>query len=70
MGITFPATLAGCPALSIPVGFTKKGLPVGLQLIGRQKSEAKLLSLAQMIEDIVGKNNLPIDPRPKGFPST
>lgn len=69
MGITFPATLAGCPALSIPVGFTKKGLPVGLQLIGRQKSEAKLLSLAQMIEDIVGKNNLPIDPRPKGFPS-
>ena len=67
MGITFPATLAGCPALSIPVGFTKEGLPVGLQLIGRQKSEAKLLSSAQMIEDIVGKNNLPIDPRPKGI---
>ena len=70
MGITFPATLGGCPALSIPAGFTKKGLPVGLQLISRQKSEAKLLSSAQAIEDILGKNNLPIDPRPNGFLST
>jgi aspartyl-tRNA(Asn)/glutamyl-tRNA(Gln) amidotransferase subunit A len=34
-----PASLAGLPALSIPSGFTKKGLPVGMQITGPQFSE-------------------------------
>ena len=43
---TIPAPLAGLPALSIPCGFDKKGLPVGLQLTGDYFSEARLLGVA------------------------
>jgi aspartyl-tRNA(Asn)/glutamyl-tRNA(Gln) amidotransferase subunit A len=44
---TVTANLAGIPGLSIPCGFTKGGLPVGLQLLGRQFQEGTLLQLAQ-----------------------
>jgi aspartyl-tRNA(Asn)/glutamyl-tRNA(Gln) amidotransferase subunit A len=43
---TIPAPLAGLPALSIPCGFDEKGLPVGLQLMGRHFSERQLLGVA------------------------
>jgi aspartyl-tRNA(Asn)/glutamyl-tRNA(Gln) amidotransferase subunit A len=43
---TVPANLAGLPALSAPAGFTKAGLPIGYQLIGRAWEEATLLRLA------------------------
>src|SRR6185503_1816579 len=43
---TIPAPLAGLPALSIPCGFDRKGLPVGLQLMGPHFSEARLLGAA------------------------
>jgi len=45
-----PANLAGIPALSIPCGFTKSGLPVGLQLIGRHTGEQTLLRIAHAYE--------------------
>ncbi len=40
---TLPFNLTGQPALSLPCGFTKAGLPVGLQLVGRPFEEATLL---------------------------
>jgi aspartyl-tRNA(Asn)/glutamyl-tRNA(Gln) amidotransferase subunit A len=43
---TIPAPLAGLPGLSIPCGFDAKGLPVGLQLMGRHFSEPALLGAA------------------------
>src|SRR6202008_3503547 len=43
---TIPAPLAGLPALSIPCGFDARGLPVGLQLMGRHFSEGLLLGAA------------------------
>jgi aspartyl-tRNA(Asn)/glutamyl-tRNA(Gln) amidotransferase subunit A len=43
---TVPANLAGLPGLSAPCGFTKGGLPIGYQLIGRAWDEATLLRLA------------------------
>jgi aspartyl-tRNA(Asn)/glutamyl-tRNA(Gln) amidotransferase subunit A len=46
-----PANLTGHPALSIPCGFTRSGLPIGLQLIGPKWSEARLLSIALAFED-------------------
>jgi amidase len=38
------------PALSLPAGFTPDGLPVGLQLVGRHRGEARLLTLAAALE--------------------
>jgi len=42
---TRPVNYLGLPALSIPCGFTRSGLPVGLQLIGRSFDEATLLRI-------------------------
>ena len=43
---TLPASLAGLPGLSLPVGFGAAGMPVGLQLIGNYLQEARLLNVA------------------------
>jgi aspartyl-tRNA(Asn)/glutamyl-tRNA(Gln) amidotransferase subunit A len=40
---TVPANIAGIPAISIPCGFDRDGLPIGLQLIGKAFDEAALL---------------------------
>jgi aspartyl-tRNA(Asn)/glutamyl-tRNA(Gln) amidotransferase subunit A len=42
---TRPVNYLGLPALSVPCGFSRKGLPVGLQLIGRSFDEATLLRI-------------------------
>ena len=42
---TRPINYLGLPSLSIPSGFTRKGLPVGLQLVGRSFDEAALLRI-------------------------
>jgi aspartyl-tRNA(Asn)/glutamyl-tRNA(Gln) amidotransferase subunit A len=42
---TRPINYLGLPALAIPAGFTAKGLPVGMQLIGRSFDEATLLQI-------------------------
>ncbi len=47
---TISVNLAGLPGLSIPVGFGKEHLPVGLQLIGPHFSEAKLLNAAHQYQ--------------------
>ena len=48
--LTVPANLAGLPAISIPCGFDKKGLPIGLQLIGNVLDESKILNAAHVFE--------------------
>ncbi len=47
---TVSCNLAGIPGLSIPCGFTKTGLPIGLQLLGAPFEEEKLLRIARMYE--------------------
>jgi len=49
--MTVPASLAGLPAISVPAGETAAGLPVGVQLIGKRRSDAQLLALARSLED-------------------
>lgn len=49
--MTVPASLAGLPALSVPAGENTTGLPIGVQLIGPAKSDAKLLALARSLEE-------------------
>ena len=64
MTIAYAITLTGCPALSLPCGFTAAGLPVGLQIVGRPRGEAALLRAAVWIEDLLGlAGAVPIDPR-------
>jgi aspartyl-tRNA(Asn)/glutamyl-tRNA(Gln) amidotransferase subunit A len=46
-----PANLTGDPAISVPCGFTRAGLPIGLQLIGPRWSEQRLLAIALAYED-------------------
>lgn len=47
---TIPVNLAGLPAISLPCGFTLRGLPIGLQLIGKPFDEATLLRVAYAYE--------------------
>lgn len=49
--MTVPASLAGLPAISVPVGKSESGLPIGIQLIGPRRSDAALLALARSMED-------------------
>jgi aspartyl-tRNA(Asn)/glutamyl-tRNA(Gln) amidotransferase subunit A len=46
VGMNRPANFTGHPAISVPCGFTREGLPVGLQLIGRSFDESTLLRIA------------------------
>jgi amidase len=58
------ATLCACPAMSIPCGFTSNGLPVGMQIITANRTEAKTLAVAKHIEDVLEMGAItPIDPR-------
>jgi aspartyl-tRNA(Asn)/glutamyl-tRNA(Gln) amidotransferase subunit A len=47
---TIGANLAGIPGISIPCGFTKTGLPIGLQIVAAPFAEEKLLRIARMHE--------------------
>ena len=49
---TINVNLAGLPGVSVPCGFTKAGLPVGLQMIGKAFDEQNLLSFAAAYESV------------------
>ena len=62
--LTFPTNTvigsqAGLPALTIPVGFTSGGLPVGLELLGVPLAEAKMLQFARSWERAAGPRHAP-----------
>ncbi|HEX8817378.1 MAG TPA: amidase [Terriglobales bacterium] len=47
---TRPANVWGIPAISIPCGFTSAGLPIGLQIMGAPRDEARVLQVAYAFE--------------------
>ncbi|MFT6303686.1 MAG: amidase [Granulosicoccus sp.] len=59
---SFLATTTGLPAVSVPVGFTQSGMPVGIQLIGPPRGDALLLQVAKAVEISVEFPKTPIDP--------
>lgn len=46
---TVQANIVGCPAISVPNGKHSNGLPIGIQIMGRDFEEAQLLNLAQQV---------------------
>ncbi len=62
--LTCAITVTACPVVSLPGGFTAGGLPVGLQLVGPPRSEARLIAMASYLETLLDvKPTTPIDPR-------
>lgn len=57
------ATVLGLPAISIPIGFTANGAPMGMQFIGKPRGEAGLLAIAKAMESVTEGFGMPIDPR-------
>jgi aspartyl-tRNA(Asn)/glutamyl-tRNA(Gln) amidotransferase subunit A len=49
---TYPFNLTGQPAASVPCGFTKDGLPVGLQIVGRRNDDASVLRVSAAFERV------------------
>lgn len=47
-------TVTGCPAISVPFGFTDDGLPVGVQIVAAQRQERQLLEVAHAFEALTG----------------
>jgi aspartyl-tRNA(Asn)/glutamyl-tRNA(Gln) amidotransferase subunit A len=60
---TLPASLAGLPGMSLPVGFGAGNMPVGMQLIGNYFKEAQLLNLAHQYQQATDFHTR----RPEGF---
>jgi amidase len=48
--LTYAISLTGLPAISVPCGFTRDGLPIGLQIVGRRRQEAAVLAAAAAFE--------------------
>ncbi|MEM6620029.1 MAG: amidase family protein [Pseudomonadota bacterium] len=59
---SFLATTTALPALSLPAGFTDDGMPMGIQLIGPPKGEARLLQVGLALEQVLGLPKGPCDP--------
>jgi amidase len=53
MEVSLYATFAGLPAISVPVGFDDRGLPMGMQLIGAPRADVALLQVAHAYEQTI-----------------
>ncbi|MBO6562759.1 MAG: Asp-tRNA(Asn)/Glu-tRNA(Gln) amidotransferase subunit GatA [Nisaea sp.] len=51
---TVPASLAGIPGISVPVGLSEDGLPLGLQLLGKPFDEETVLKVGHVLEQAAG----------------
>ena len=54
MRSAYVISVTGCPAISVPGGFTPDGLPVGVQLVARPRAERRLLEVARAFEQATG----------------
>ena len=63
LSLTCALSITACPVLALPGGFTPGGLPVGLQVAGPLRSEARLFSQGAWLEQLLGHAaRLPIEP--------
>jgi amidase len=50
VALTYAISVVGLPAISVPAGFTRDGLPVGIQIVGRRRQEVAVLAAAAAFE--------------------
>jgi amidase len=50
---TYPFNITGQPGISLPLGWSREGLPIGIQLVGQPYGEALIIALAAQLERIV-----------------
>jgi Asp-tRNA(Asn)/Glu-tRNA(Gln) amidotransferase A subunit family amidase len=55
MRFVVPANMTGLPAISLPVGYSRAGLPIGMQLMGRPWEESLLLTVGRAIERLADR---------------
>jgi amidase len=55
------ANLTGQPAVVLPCGFSREGLPIGLQLVGKRWDDARLLGIAKALEKLLPPCPVPPD---------
>ena len=53
---TVPVNIAGLPGVSVPCGFNAKGMPIGMQLIGKSFGEAEILNAAYKYQQAAAEN--------------
>jgi len=58
MEVVIPATMAGCPAINVPAGFSTKGLPMGLQVLAPHHEDLSCLQLARAYEHATTWNSV------------
>jgi amidase len=64
LAIAYAFTLVCAPALSLPCGFTRDGLPVGLQIVAAPNADARVLAGARLLEEILGLGTVrPVEPK-------
>ena len=56
---TIPSNLAGDPAISVPVGLDRHGLPIGFQIMAPALGEAVMFRVARTVEQVVGFDQRP-----------
>ena len=65
LALTYVVTLATNPAMSLPCGRDEQGMPFGLQVIGHLRGDARLLSAAQVLEEMFEGSQTTQRPRPE-----
>ena len=65
---TDSASIIGQPGISLPVGLTAAGLPVGMEIDGPEQSDRRLLAVAKTLENIINFRARPTKPEPEASP--
>lgn len=50
--------LSACPVLSLPIGSTDRGLPLGIQIVGHRNRDAELLAVSSVLEERLNKSGI------------